>query len=92
MAANFPLASGYRKIGYIARWEGAPTQHDREAGFVSNDHRTTAVMDTLCNKLKLRIPQDVSVLEYDDAATASWPAYHLTIVRQPANKMVHAPV
>lgn len=31
--AGFLLAGGHRKIGYIAGWEGASTQRDREAGF-----------------------------------------------------------
>lgn len=31
--AEFLLAGGHRKIGYIAGWEGASTQRDREAGF-----------------------------------------------------------
>ncbi|MEX3010603.1 LacI family DNA-binding transcriptional regulator [Hoeflea sp. TYP-13] len=33
--AEFLLAGGHRKIGYIAGWEGASTQRDREAGFLS---------------------------------------------------------
>jgi len=32
--ADFLLAGGHRKIGYIAGWEGASTQRDREAGFL----------------------------------------------------------
>ena len=127
--AEFLLAAGHRKIGYIAGWEGASTQRDREAGFtktlnsagialyareignfvmeeakaatlrmfanhppeaifVANDHMAIAVMDTLRNDLKLRIPQDVSVVGFDDAPAASWPAYNLTTVRQPADQMV----
>lgn len=33
--AEFLLAGGHQKIGYIAGWEGASTQRDREAGFIS---------------------------------------------------------
>ena len=33
--AEFLLAGGHRKIGYIAGWEGASTQRDREAGFTT---------------------------------------------------------
>lgn len=33
-AAEFLLAGGHQRIGYIAGWEGASTQRDREAGFV----------------------------------------------------------
>ena len=32
--AEFLLAGGHERIGYIAGWEGASTQRDREAGFV----------------------------------------------------------
>ena len=31
--ARFLAAGGHRRIGYIAGWEGASTQRDREAGF-----------------------------------------------------------
>ena len=31
--ARFLVAGGHRRIGYIAGWEGASTQRDREAGF-----------------------------------------------------------
>ena len=33
--ADFLVAGGHKKIGYIAGWEGASTQRDRELGFVS---------------------------------------------------------
>lgn len=127
--AEFLLAAGHQKIGYIAGWHGASTQRDREAGFISalakagvalhsraegdfsmeeaadatrsmfssdppeavfvaNDHMAIAVMDTLRFELGLKVPEDVSVVGYDDVPAASWPAYNLTTVRQPANRMV----
>lgn len=127
--AEFLMASGHSKFGYIAGWEGASTQRDREAGFVSrldeagislharqvgnfrieetcqatrrmfaedppdavfvaNDHMAIAVMDTLRYELGFRIPEDVSVVGYDDVPAAAWPTYDLTTVRQPANRMV----
>ena len=33
--AEFFVQTGHKKIGYIAGWEGASTQRDREAGFIS---------------------------------------------------------
>lgn len=127
--AKFLLAGGHRKIGYIAGWEGASTQRDREAGFtarlaeagvslyarevgnfkmdqaaqaarrmfsidppdavlVANDHMAFAVIDVLRHELGRAVPGDVSVVGYDDVPTAAWPAYNLTTVRQPANRMV----
>jgi len=132
-AARFLLAGGHKKIGYIAGWEGASTQRDREFGFtaalqqagttlfarevgdfsmekateatrrmflnnapdavfVANDHMAFAVMDTLRFELGLRIPEDVSVISYDDVPAAAWPAYNLTTVRQRANQMVQETV
>lgn len=59
-----------------------------DAVFVANDHMALAVMDTLRFELGLQVPGDVSVVGYDDVPAASWPAYSLTTVRQPANRMV----
>ena len=59
-----------------------------DAVFVANDHMALAVMDTLRFELGLRVPEDVSVVGYDDVAMCAWPSYNLTTVRQPANRMV----
>ena len=134
--AEFLLASGHQRISYIAGWEGASTQRDRQAGFVdaliekghrlwsheignfvmgdaqkatrklfakgleqgpdaifvANDHMAIAVMDTLRSELGIKVPEQVSVVGYDDVPAASWPSYDLTTVRQPTNRMVSATV
>jgi LacI family transcriptional regulator len=59
-----------------------------DAVFVANDHMAFAVMDVLRYELGLRVPEDVSVVGYDDVAIARWPSFDLTTVRQPANRMV----
>ena len=128
--AEFLAAGNHERIAYIAGWEGASTQRDREAGFldglrkaglslfsrgvgdfqsetarnvtldmfsgnsipdavfVANDHMAFAVMDTLRHELGLGVPNDVSVVGYDDVPAASWKAYSLTTVNQPADDMV----
>tara|TARA_B100001564_G_scaffold292983_1_gene257390 strand:- start:1317 stop:1670 length:354 start_codon:yes stop_codon:yes gene_type:complete len=63
-----------------------------DAVFVANDHMALAVMDTLRYEIGLKIPQDVSVIGYDDVPASAWPAYNLTTVRQPVNKMVQETV
>lgn len=129
LAAEALIDSGHRRIAYIAGWEGASTQVDREAGFraaladaglelfaravgnfstetakeaarslfagpdrpdavfVANDHMAFFVMDVLRFELGLDIPGDVSVIGYDDVPVAAWPAYDLTTVRQPTQRM-----
>ncbi len=59
-----------------------------DAVFVANDHMAFAVMDVLRFELGMRIPDDVSVVGYDDVPMASWASYDLTTVRQRANVMV----
>ena len=129
--AKHLLGAGATRIGFIAGWEGASTQRDREAGFcdgigrtpdlrevgdfhmdrardaarrmfdrddppdavfVANDHMAYAAMDAIRSELGLRIPQDVLVAGFDDAAPSAWPAYDLTTVRQRANVMVEETV
>jgi DNA-binding LacI/PurR family transcriptional regulator len=130
--ADFLVAGGHARIGYVAGWEGASTQRDREAGFraglaaagrelfarelgdfhsertlaaarrmfdrpeaerpdavfVASDHMAMIVMDVLRFELGLKVPENVSVVGYDDAPPARWMAYDLTTVRQRVNVMV----
>ncbi len=128
--ADFLVAGGHQRIAYIAGWEGASTQRDREAGFraglaghgqelfargvgdfrtdkaagaalemfsarqvpdavfVANDHMAFAVMDVLRTRLGLSVPDDVSVVGYDDVQLAAWPSFELTTVSQPSDRMV----
>ena len=61
-----------------------------DAVFVANDHMAFAVMDVLRSELGLRIPEDVSVVGFDDVPEASWKAYDLTTVSQQADAMLDA--
>ena len=59
-----------------------------DAVFVTNDHMAFAVMDVLRFEMGIRVPQDVSVVGFDDVQLSAWPTYDLTTVRQRANAMV----
>ncbi len=63
-----------------------------DAVFVANDHMAFAVMDVLRGELGLRIPQDVSVVGYDDVPEASWGGYDLTSVSQNLGEMIKATI
>jgi DNA-binding LacI/PurR family transcriptional regulator len=128
--ADLLVSLGHQRIAYIAGFEGASTQRDRELGFreglaaagqelfargignfqhplaqeaarrmfdcakppdavfVCNDHMAFAVMDVLRFELGLSIPEEVSVVGFDDVPPAAWPAYNLTTFRQRVNRMV----
>lgn len=74
----------------VCKMFGGASQPD--AIFVGNDHMAFAVMDTLRHKMGLRVPQDISVIGYDDVPMAAWPSYDLTTIRQPVRRMVEATV
>jgi len=75
----------------VAREMFSASDHP-DAVFIATDHMAFAVMDVLRSELGLRIPQDVSVIGYDDVPPAAWAAYDLTTVRQRANIMVQETV
>ncbi len=39
---------------------------------------------------RLRVPEDLSIVGFDDIPAAGWSAYSLTTIRQPVNQMVAA--
>ncbi|WP_371153576.1 LacI family DNA-binding transcriptional regulator [Jannaschia sp. 2305UL9-9] len=63
-----------------------------DAIFVGNDYMALSVMDVLRHEMGLSVPDDVSIVGYDDIAMAAWPSYDLTTLRQPARRMVDATV
>ena len=63
-----------------------------DAVFVANDHMAFAVMDVLRSELNLSVPEDVSVVGFDDVPQSKWRAYDLTTVEQPSAAMVDATV
>lgn len=63
-----------------------------EAIFVANDHMAVAVMDVARYEFGLSIPDDLSIVGYDDVGPARWPSYGITTVTQPIVPMVEAAV
>lgn len=59
-----------------------------DAIFVANDHMAFSVIDVIRDELGLRVPEDVSVVGYDDAPEGAWGGYKLTTVKQPGDLMI----
>jgi DNA-binding LacI/PurR family transcriptional regulator len=59
-----------------------------DALFVANDYMAIAVMSALRHQYKIRIPEDLSVIGFDDTPIAALPEFSLTTLRQPINRLV----
>lgn len=132
--AELLLERKHQRIAYVAGWEEASTQLERERGFVetlsgkgaklfaraegnfdfeqtveavrallheperpdaiffANDHMAFAGLGVIEKEFGLNVPDDISVVGFDDVPLASWPSFNLTTVRQPVHEMVNETV
>ena len=44
-------------------------------------------MDAARHTMGLRVPEDLSIIGFDDAPMAAWPSYQLTTVRNPIERI-----
>lgn len=66
--------------------------HPPDAVFCANDQMAMAVIEVARSEFGLRVPQDVSIIGYDDVKPAGWPSFDLTTVEQPVAPMVDTTV
>ena len=70
----------------------AQAEQRPDAVFVASDQMAIAVLDTLRHELGLAVPQQVSVVGFDNVPQAAWESYALTTFEQPVQPMVEATV
>lgn len=61
-----------------------------DAVFAANDVGAFGVIDALRHELKLRVPEDVKVVGFDDIAQSHWKSYNLTTVKFDLHERVRA--
>lgn len=88
--ADYSYDGGYActlelMVGATAGKHTAP-----EAIFCANDTMAMGALDALRYQLGLRVPEDVSVVGFDDISAGARPSYRLTTVRQPLASMTEA--
>lgn len=59
-----------------------------DAIFCANDMLAFAVLDVARDEFKLRVPEDISVIGFDDVNLGAGSAYNLSTIRQPVESMV----
>jgi DNA-binding LacI/PurR family transcriptional regulator len=63
-----------------------------DALFCANDHMALAAIEVARHEFGLRIPQDLSIVGFDDVGPARWPSFSLTSFSQPVDGMVESAV
>ena len=80
--ANYTYESGFEAAQRLFARTNWP-----DAIFCANDITALGVIDA-ARQVGISIPEQLSVIGFDDIPAASWGAYMLTTVRQPVNTMI----
>ncbi len=59
-----------------------------DAIFCANDLIAMGALDLARCKLGIKIPEELSIIGFDDIPAAGWPSYQLTTIRQPFGTLV----
>jgi LacI family transcriptional regulator len=78
---NYELHGGYMAMQKLLRQENRPT-----AVFCSNDDMAVGAMKAILER-KLRIPDDISLMGYDDNGYSAYLSPALTTVKRPINRI-----
>ncbi|WP_174803892.1 substrate-binding domain-containing protein [Martelella limonii] len=85
-AGTFSYTDGYKAWRQVSEGE-AP-----DGVFCANDIVAIGFIEGIQENLGLKVPDDVSVVGYDDIAMAGWPSHRLTTVAQPTREMMETTV
>ncbi|WP_419900500.1 LacI family DNA-binding transcriptional regulator [Roseomonas sp. USHLN139] len=80
------------EYSYAAGHRAALAAGDTDGLFFANDILALGGLDALRHGRGRRVPEEVSVIGFDDIPMAAWPAYELATLRQPVAAMVAASV
>ncbi len=80
------------EAGYSAAERLLKRKKRPDAIFCANDLLAMGAMDYARGQLGIRVPQELSIIGFDDIPMASWPGYSLTTIKQPVDWMVDATI
>ncbi len=80
---SYSYESGYECAKRLLEQANPP-----DAIFCASDVIAQGALDAARFDLGLKIPDDLSIIGFDDTPGSSWPAYDLTTMRQPVNRMI----
>lgn len=59
-----------------------------DAIFCSSDNAAMGALDAARYRLGIRVPDELSIIGFDDIPAAAWPSYSITTIRTPVNRMI----
>ncbi|AWJ88139.1 transcriptional regulator (plasmid) [Azospirillum sp. TSH58] len=80
---DYGYDSGYREALRLLGGDPRP-----DALFCGNDVMAFGALDAARTALGLRVPEDVSIIGFDDVPMAAWPSFALTTVHNPVDGIV----
>ncbi len=82
---EYTYESGYEAAKRLLQQDDPP-----DAIFCANDIMALGAMDAARFEVEIRVPEELSIVGFDDIPPAAWPPYSLTTIRQPVNQMIEA--
>jgi DNA-binding LacI/PurR family transcriptional regulator len=79
----YTYEAGYEAAKRLLHGDDPP-----DAIFCANDLIAMGALDVARHELGIQVPEELSIVGFDDIPQASWPAYSLTTVSQPIDRMV----
>ena len=86
-AGQFSYHAGYEAARQLPGFDRMP-----DGVFCANDILAIGFLDGARRELGLSVPEDISIVGFDDIEMAHWPSHGLTTVQQPIDKMLEATV
>jgi DNA-binding LacI/PurR family transcriptional regulator len=86
-AGSYAYEPGYEAARRLLQQDDPP-----DGIFCANDLIAMGALDAARWELGIQVPQDLSIVGFDDIPMAGWPGYSLTTVRQPVERMVEATI
>jgi len=82
-AGEYSYEAGYQVAQRLFQQANPP-----DAVFCANDLIAMGVLDFARCKANIQVPDQLSIIGFDDIPSASWPGYELTTIRQPFQVLV----
>ncbi len=80
------------EAGYVAVQRFWQSRLPPDAIFCASDLIAMAALDYARYKRNIKVPDELSIIGFDDIPSAAWPSYELTTIRQPFGKLVESTI